>query len=63
MIKHLKEYGPIFGGGWDLRISDRGNIKNSSGNICHTYGNSEYRYNDEVSWKRFIGGDSYEFKI
>ena len=45
-IYHHQSYGPTFGGGNDIYISDRADKNNSSyGNICHTYKNINYTYN------------------
>ncbi len=48
MINHSNNYGPVFGGGCDIVICDNSNINsNNWANICHTYLNSKYVYNNK----------------
>jgi hypothetical protein len=45
MLYHGISYGPIFGGGHDIYISDKANQNNlSQFNINHTYINKNYNY-------------------
>ncbi len=47
MTYHSSFYGPVFGGGNDIYICDNGNKNNSAANICHTYLNSKYVYDNK----------------
>lgn len=47
-VYHYSVYGPTFGGGHDLCISDKANTNNSCyGNVNKAYKNSKYRYGNK----------------
>ena len=64
-VFHNSNYGPLFGGGSDLRICDNSNVNDSSfANINYTYKNAKYKNNDKDSWLRFSGNpNSHNFRI
>ncbi len=56
-------YGPMFGGGSDLHISDKANQNSSSGgSIGGTYTNSNYKQSDSDSYTKFAGAQKYKVK-
>lgn len=57
------DLGASFGGGHDFTIGDKANINNKSyANICHTYTNAKYTYNDSNSQMKFSGGKNFKVK-
>jgi hypothetical protein len=65
-ILNGSSYGPRFGAGADLDICEWANSSNkSSANICWSYHNEKYKYNDKLSLERFHGDTtgSANFKI
>ena len=65
LIYRHRNYGPDFGGGADISISDGCNQKNNSyANFPHTYnrtgGNKLARNKD--TYRMFLGGDTYSFR-
>ncbi len=62
-IIYNASYGPTFGGGHDIYISDKCNLNSSSyANICHCFKNSNYAYGQADTYKRFTGGSNYHFR-
>ena len=66
LILRYRGYGPIFGGGYDMYISNDCNSNiNSYANFPFTYnragGNKLKKGKD--TWRMFSGGDTYHFKV
>ena len=52
-------YGPTFGGGHDLYISDKSNTSNgSNGNIGHSFNNGTLTYNTQQAYTAWTGQTS-----
>ena len=64
-ICNYSSYGPIFGGGNDIRVNDKAISNNNSGaNICTSYHNEKYKKSDKASFERFHGNpNNYQFKV
>ena len=57
------EYGPFFGGGYDMRVCDKANEnQNSSVNMNSTFTNANYTYNSTSSKEKFAGGAKFKIK-
>lgn len=55
-------YGPVFGGGFDLLISDNSNKNTESySNLCHSFKHPVYQYGSTEA-KNFLAG-SYNFQV
>jgi hypothetical protein len=61
-IYHHNSYGPRFGDGNDIYISNNSNTNNSYANIGSTYKNSNFPSGTAQTWKSFSGGNDYNFK-
>lgn len=64
-IFNHQSYGPAFGGGHDLYVSDKSNLSSSCyGSIYNNYQNSNYKGKNNAAWERFHGGsaNSHLFK-
>ena len=68
LIYYQSDYGPTFGGGHDLHISN--DCYNSNGSYCnfaYTYNHEEtkkYAYQNQVTWTAFCGASGgYNFKV
>ncbi len=56
-------WGPLFGGGNDLKIYDKANLNSDSyANVGHTYTNENYTYNDNASRIKFSGAINFKIK-
>ena len=53
------QYGPTFGGGFDLHICNNSNTSNGSySNLGHSYNHPNYAYNSNKA-KSFLAGSYY----
>lgn len=63
-----KSWGPAFGGGHDLHLSDNADINNSYANFARSYnlqvdGSNKYK-NNQQTWTMFCGATiGYNFKV
>ncbi len=63
-ILNAQGFGPIFGGGGDLRVCDKANSLNGNyTNICFSYRNEKYKFNDKASLERFNGDSTGSFNL
>jgi hypothetical protein len=57
-------YGPRFGSGADIYISNQCHLNQSSyANICNSFKNANYTAGDANSWKKFSGGTTFYFRV
>jgi hypothetical protein len=62
-IRNDGSYGPMFGAGSDLHISDKANQNSSSGgSFGSTYTNVNYKQGDSASYIKFAGASNYKVK-
>ena len=65
LILRGREFGPIFGGGCDIRIHDCNSNRNSFANFPKTYNRAEGKKleRNKDTCRMFLGGENQHFKV